>query len=154
MPFHFSLQEVLDYRRRIEEMRQAEANEMRRRVEHLENLIGQARAQRMEYRRGLTVVVEQGKGFAYQQLYLDYLRGLDELIRRSEGHLEQLREELERRRRRLTEAARDRQVLDELLKEERKQYAISERRAEMKVFDEISIRQFLLSERERSAQGA
>ena len=42
MPFRFSLQEVLDYRQRVEEMRQREMGEMQRQVDHVANLIAQA----------------------------------------------------------------------------------------------------------------
>ena len=153
MPFHFSLQEVLDYRARIEDVRRGETAEMRRQVEFVENLIAQARRRRAHYGQELN---EQllGGGFAHQQLYLDYFRGLDVLIRKSEAHLAQLREDLERRRARLAEASRERQVMDELKKDEKRQYLLEERRAEGKDYDEIAIRNFLLSSREKSADPA
>ena len=151
MPFRFSLQEVLDYRHRIEEIRQAELNDTLRRVEYVEGLVRQARARRSEYHEELQTLLRGGCSFARQRLYLDYLAGLDLLIRRTQGHLEELRRELDRRRLRLTDAMRDRQVLDELAREERRQYLLEEARAETKEYDEFAIRNFLLAERARTA---
>lgn len=151
MPYRFSLQEVLDYRRRIEEIRQAELNETLRRAEYVEGLILKARVRRSEYHDELQTLLRDGCSFARQSLYLDYLQGLDLLIRRTEGHLVELRRELDRRRERLTEAMRDRQVLDELGREERRQYLLEESRAETKEYDEFAIRNFLLAERAKNA---
>lgn len=154
MPFRFSLQEVLDYRIRIEEMRQAELNETLRRVEYIEGLIRQARVRRSEYQDELHTLLKEGCTFGRHRLYLDYLQGLDVLIQRTVGHLDELRRELARRRQRLTEAMREHQVLDELGREERRQYLREESRAEMKEYDEYAIRNFLLAERERNAARA
>ena len=90
-------------------------------------------------------------GVAYQELYLNYIRGLEHLIERSQKHLEGLRAELERRRVLLNYAARERQVLDELKKQEYRQFLIDERRAEQKQFDDIAIRHFLEASREKSS---
>ena len=154
MPFRFSLQEVLDYRRRIEEIRQAEMQETLRRAEYVEGLIRQARTRRIEYHEELQTLMRAGCPFGRQRLYLDYLMGLDLLIRRTEGHLEELRRELQRRRERLAEAMRDRQVLDELGHEERRVYLLEESRAETKEYDGFAIRNFLLAERARIAARA
>ncbi len=152
MPFRFSLQEVLDYRHRIEEVRQAEMEQMRRQVEEVRGLIQQARQQRANYRSELNEQVQQGKSFAHQQIYLNYLKAMDLLIERSEEHLLQLQRELERRRVRLVQASRDRQVMDELKKDERKQYLIDEQRLQTKEYDEIAVRNYLLSQREKNAR--
>ncbi|HNY26172.1 MAG TPA: flagellar export protein FliJ [Candidatus Sumerlaeota bacterium] len=152
MPFRFSLQEVLDYRHRIEEVRQAEMEQMRRQADEVRALIQQARQQRANYRAELNEQIQQGKGFAHQQIYLNYLKAMDLLIERSEEHLLQLQRELERRRLRLVQASRDRQVMDELKKDERKQYLIEERRLQTKDFDEIAVRNYLLSQREKNAR--
>ena len=151
MPFRFSLQEVLEYRRRIEEMRQREMHDMQRQVDYVQGLVTQARQRRVHYRNELNQKVQEGMIFAYQQLYINYIYGLERLIEKSEHHLEQLRRDLERRRKRLSEAARDRHVLDELRKEELRAYLLNEKRIETKAFDEIAIRNFVVSEREKTA---
>ena len=149
--FRFSLVEVLDYRKRIEEIRQREMSEVQRNVEYLEDLIERAKERRNEYRKELAEVAAQGVTFARQQLYLNYLRGVDVLVRRSEEHLAELRAELERRRQRLAHAARERMVLDELRKEELREYLTAERRAEDKEYGEIAIRSFRTTQREENA---
>ena len=69
----------------------------------------------------------------------------------SQEHLEELRQELQRRRERLTAAARERQVMEELRKTEWRAYQVVQRRAEAKEYDEIAIRKFLLDKREKIA---
>ncbi|MBN1866131.1 flagellar export protein FliJ [Candidatus Sumerlaeota bacterium] len=149
--FRFSLEDVLDYRRRIEEYRQREMNEVQRNIDYVEDLMAQARDQRDRCRRDLNAVAAGGGSFARQELYLNYLRGVDALIRRSEEHLDQLRIELERRRERLAQASRARRVLDELRRDELRSYLTAERRAEDKEYGEIAIRNFLAARREENA---
>ncbi len=151
MAFQFSLQEVLDYRQRLEESAQAEMQEVRQRVEYVEDLITQARGRRMATRSEMDRVMQQSRQPGHEQLYEDYLTGLDNLISQSQQHLEQLREELERRRHKLAEASKKRQVMSELKKGEYKQYQLEERREEIKAFDEIASRNFLLKSRENSS---
>jgi len=152
MPFRFSLQEVLDYRKRIEEMRQRELGETQRSVDRVENLIGQARALRARCRSELSARLEKGgQWFPYHEIYVNYLKALEGLIAKSETHLTDLRAELERRRLLLEYASRQRQVLDELRKQELKQFVVGERRAERKQFDEMAIRNYLVSSREKDA---
>ena len=62
--------------------------------------------------------------------------------------------EMERLREGLEKASRDREVLEELKKEEKRQYVVSERRAETKEYDELAVRNFLLSSREKNARSA
>ncbi len=154
MAFQFSLQEVLDYRARIEEIRQGEMREARSRVEYVGMVIEQAKARRLHYREEMNRKIHEGEDYAHRELYWNYLKGLDNLIRRSEGHLEELHREMERRRERLEKAAREREVLEELKKVEKRQYAVAEGREEAKEYNELAIRNFLLSNREKSARSA
>ena len=111
MPFRFSLEEVLDYRNRIEETRQRELNEIRRRIDYVEGLLREARERRIHYRQELNEVVSRGRSSGLQRIYLDYLRGLDDLIQRTEAHLEDLRRESDRRRGLLEAAIRERRIM-------------------------------------------
>lgn len=151
MPFVFSLEEVLDYRKRIEETRQREMHEARRRVDYVQDLLREARERRAEYRDELNRVVGEGKPFALHEVYINYIRGLDGLIVRSEKHLEELRRELEKRRRFLEYAVRQRRILDELKKEEWKQYRLTESRLESRQYDEIAVRNFVTAQQEKNA---
>lgn len=145
MPFQFSLQEVLKHRLHIEELRRRELHEIREQVEHVEHLLGEARGLRAAYHLELGERVRTGLAYASQQIYRAYMDALGRLIRKSEEHVANLQQEFERRRLKLVEAARAREVLDNLRKEELKRYRLEEERRERKVFDEIGIRQFLLS---------
>jgi flagellar export protein FliJ len=154
MPFRFSLEDVLDHRLRVEEVRQREMAEIQNRVEYIGSLIAQALERRAEYRGELNEVIASGKSLAYQELYLNYLFGLERLIRKTREYLEDLRRVLEIRRRRLNEAARERQVMEEIREAERRAYLLTERRAEGRRLDEIGLRNYLMAEREKSARGA
>ena len=151
MAFEFSLQEVLEHRERIEEIRQSEMAAAQREVDHVARLMAEARERRAHYRNELNDRIQAGVEYAYQQLYMDYLKGIDNLLRRSAEHLGDLRRNLEKRRGALTEAARDRQVLEELRKDEKKNHLLTERRAEGREYDEIAMRKFLQAQREESA---
>lgn len=144
MPFHFSLDEVLEHRVHIEELRRRELHEIQEQVENVEHLLGEARRLRTAYHMELGERVRGGLAYASQEIYRTYMNSLSGLIRKSEEHLANLQQEFERRRLRLVEAAQAREVLDNLRKEELKRYLLEEERRERKVFDEIGIRQFLL----------
>lgn len=152
MPFRFSLEEVLDYRNRIEETRQRELNEIRRRIDYVEGLLREARERRIHYRQELNEVVSRKRSSGLQRIYLDYLRGLDDLIQRTEAHLEDLRRESDRRRGLLEAAIRERRIMEELRKAELRQYLLEERRAEGRVYDEIAIRKFVTAQQEKNAR--
>lgn len=152
MPFRFSLEEVLDYRRRMEEIRQRELHEARSRMEYVQGLVDEAKARRFHYREELEQLVASRKPAAYRTLYMDYLRGVDALIAKSELHVQDLEKEVRRRLTFLEYAVRQRQVLDELKKEEYKLYLVEERRAETREFDEIAIRNFSVNQQEKNAQ--
>lgn len=152
MPFAFSLQEVLEYRIRVEEIRQREFAEAQRQVEYVQGLIDRARQTRLDYQTELNEMAIKGTEYAWQELHANYIKGLGNLIAKSEDHLAQLRREMERRRSFLMQAVKDRQVMDELKKQEYRQYLIDEKRLEMKVFDEIAVRNFLMSSREKNAE--
>jgi flagellar FliJ protein len=152
MPFRFSLEEVLEYRNRIEETRQRELNEIRRRIDYVEGLIGEARERRIHYRQELNEVVSRKRSSGLQRIYLDYLRGLDDLIQRTEAHLEDLRRECDRRRGLLEAAIRERRIMEELRKAELRQYLLEERRAEGRVYDEIAIRKFVTAQQAKNAR--
>lgn len=152
MPFAFSLEEVLEYRLTVEDTRRREMAEVLRQVEYVEGLIEQARARHREQREEMTRMARKGTRPIEQRLYLNYLQGLDNLIAKSEDHLEELRKELERRRDLLRYAVNQRRVMDELKDEERQEYLREEARAEVREFDEIAVRNFLTAEREKSAR--
>lgn len=142
MAFHFSLQEVLEYRQRMEDERRREMEEARAQVEHVEDLLSQASERRGHYRDELSRISQAGKSFAHQQLYLDYLRGIDGLIEKTQDHLAKLRKELERRREYLAYAVRQREIMNELKKKEYAAYLQEERRAETKMYDAIALRNY------------
>lgn len=152
MAFKFSLIEVLDYRKRIEEVRQGEMLEVRMRADHVEELLEQAGKKQLDYRAEASDLAMGGVDFARQQLYWNYLKGLDNLIERTKVHLKELHTELEKRRLRLADAARASQILEELEKTEKREFQMYERRAEAKEYDDIALRNYVHTKREKIAR--
>jgi flagellar export protein FliJ len=118
----------------------------------VEGLLGEARERRIHYRQELNEVVSRKRSSGLQRIYLDYLRGLDDLIQRTEAHLEDLRRECDRRRGLLEAAIRERRIMEELRKAELRQYLLEERRAEGRVYDEIAIRKFVTAQQAKNAR--
>src|SRR5690242_16630543 len=121
MPFNFSLQEVLEYRLRLEEIKQREFAEAQRQVDYVQGLIDRARQTRLDYEIELNEMAIKGTLYAWQELHMNYIKGLGNLIVKSEEHLAQLKREMERRRAVLMQAVKDHQVMEELKKQEHKQ---------------------------------
>ncbi|MFP4379659.1 MAG: flagellar export protein FliJ [Candidatus Sumerlaeia bacterium] len=142
MPFKFSLEAVLDYRKRMEESRQRDFMQIQSEVDRIQSLLDQGRENYRQYQRDLNRIAAEGKGYAHQKIYMDYLQGLERLMEKTQLHLDRLRAEAERRRELLEYALRQRRIMDELKKEEYKEYQLEERRAETREFDEIAIRKF------------
>lgn len=152
MPFRFSLQEVLDYRSRILEQRQRETAAVRGEIDRIEGLMAQAREMRDRQREDMNRrALREGLGLAWREIYVNYIEGIDALIERSRKHVEDLERVLEERRRMLAEASKEVRVMEELRDEELEQYLLEERRAEMKEYDEIAIRNFLTGAGEKTS---
>jgi flagellar export protein FliJ len=123
-------------------------------VNRVENLLAQAEENRRSNRRDLDRVMLETGGGGRQQIYMDYLRGLDRLMERTREHLETLKKEMERRRVLLEYAVRQRRIMEELRKDERRVHELEERRAETKEYDAMGIRNYLAAERAKfSAEG-
>ena len=79
MPFRFSLQELLDYRRRREEVRQREMSEAQNQLDHVSGLLSQAREHRHHYAGELNQVAARGLGFAPNRGTLVLIDGRPEI---------------------------------------------------------------------------
>jgi flagellar FliJ protein len=143
MPFRFSLQAVLDHRRSVEEQRQREFGEA---LTRLEAARGQRhRIEREIHRRHVQVREGQRGGLDYAlreliERWIDLQRQEAVEVDASIGRLD---EEARRRRARLLEAVKARMVLERLRDRELRAFRQEEARAELKVFDEIAVRDYL-----------
>ena len=151
MPFRFTLQDVLEYRMRLEEMRQREFAEINRQVEHMRDLISQARALQRNYRADMVRQAAESRDISFRPVFENYIAALERLVARSLEHLAQLEQELEKARLRLLKASSERQAMEDLRKDEERRYKEQEARAERKIFDEIAIRNYLHPVQEKNA---
>lgn len=146
--FRFSLQPVLDQRIAQEELRQREHQEIQAVMDRLRQ--EQEAIEADIERQGESIREQLGRGMTFQirGLYESWIDFQKQEVRRVGREMDALRDELEKRRLRLVEAARARTLIEKLRDKEEKAWRIEQDRLERIAFDELGSRQF--SERRRS----
>lgn len=155
MGFEFTLQAVLDHRLTLEEQAQRHYSEAQARVEA-------AQAEKKEIEADIRARFEQirehqrrGAGLAWRQLIEQWIDNQRLAIHQLENRIEDLKKEVEKRRQALIKAMQAREVLEQLREQEFEVYRYEEARMEMKLFDEIAVRNYLEERnREKDADSA
>ncbi|MBN1517311.1 flagellar export protein FliJ [Candidatus Sumerlaeota bacterium] len=149
--FHFSLEEVLEYRLTLQDERQREYTAAQSRLNDAEQFREALRHARVDAAMDLSLCAEHGippHEYLLRQRHLD---GLALQIRDQDERVVQLRRIAEIRRQHLVEALREVETLEALKKEELKAYEYDERRQEMKEMNDFAVFQFSRREREKNA---
>ncbi len=153
MAFQFSLQEVQDYRDQIVQQHQRAVAQVQNEIERIENLLVQVEKMRVQYRKEMdTKMNDSDFTAAHRDVYIQYIRGIEDLSQRSRAHLKDLELLLAHRRKILTQAAQELQVMDELKKVEHRKFIQVENRLEAKLYDEIAIRKYLTQSEEKFSE--
>ena len=150
--FRFSLQPVLDQRIAQEELRQREHQEIQAVMDRLRQ--EQRSIEEDIEQQGASIREQLGRGMTYQirNLYESWIDYQKQEVRRLGREMDNLRDELEKRRLRLVEAARGRTLIEKLREKEAKAWRVEQDRLERIAFDELGSRRF--SERRRSEKNA
>ena len=139
-PFHFRLEQVLAYRKRLEEeAMQALAEAVMRRdalLERIEAIKKDQAAQRE--RLASPAGMEAGERWVLQS----YMDGLKLDLKRAVERLALAEEEVDRCRVELVEKAQERSLLDTLKEKQAAKHAMLERQKEQREFDEIATLRF------------
>lgn len=140
--FRFSLESVLDQRRTMEEARQRALAEGRTVVSRLE-------AERLTLSEKVSLnlfavqeAIRRGESPAQRELYDNWIEWARDRIARIDRELERARQEVERRRLALVEAAKARMMMDKLREKELEAYRKEEELQERNFFDELASREF------------
>ncbi len=138
--FRFSLERVLEYRKRLEDEAVQALAEARHRVEELGRRIERCREEVMENRTAL-LTPEAADG-PMRLLIGDYLEALRLDERRLREEQAAWEEEVDRRRAAAVEAARNRRLLEKLKEKQAARHARQERLNEQRVYDETATLRF------------
>lgn len=149
--FQFSLEPVLDIRRREEEVEQQRLAKAQRDLDRVTRYIEWLRARQADAARARAEMMARQYNPRAMSLYEDFDRDSRERIEAAAELADRAREEVERRRRDLLEATKRRQTMDELKKAEHEAYLEEERLAERKQNDEVAIFGYVRQRAEKSA---
>ena len=156
--FRFSLQQVLEYRQELQRNCERELFIARERLE-------QARREQEALETERRIVAEKQAALAAggqtlgvaafspgnYMIHQEYLDELSVMIERKALEIEQLRAAAEEKRAALIEAMRDVEIMEELKKEELKEYEYAERKTEEKALSDLAIFNFNQRRREKIA---
>lgn len=137
--FTFTLEEVLQHRKRIQEEMQKKFTDaktnMHKLMNDLEELEQEKKNQMIEWGKE----IRKGFNFNLQEIYLVYIEQLEEKIELKNKELEQAKQLFIEAQNKLMIALKDHEVLEELKKKELQKYNESVKREELKILSEIAI---------------
>jgi flagellar FliJ protein len=155
MPFRFSLQPVLEHRKRIEESRQRECGEALSRLElarsEMKRLKEEIRRRHDQIRSDQRTPQSGAAAFARRALIENWICVQRGEIGATEAIIVHREQEWRQSRDRLIGALKDRKVIEKLRDRESRDYRRNEARSEMKTFDEIAVRDFANERRREKA---
>lgn len=151
MAFKFTLQDVLEHRHTVEGVRLREFAEVNEGVARLRVQRARLEGQIEQARVSIHEDLARGTDRATLQFHENTIgwghAGIEDVDRR----IEEQREEVERRRQALAEAARDRLVLEKLRDREQAGHRKALERAEQQAYDEFALREFYHQRRKEKA---
>lgn len=134
-PFHFHLQRVLEYRTHLEEQAKMVMARAQRayqeQVEAVERVRGSLEAH-------LATQAESQTSSGAMYLWRSYKRRLEEDLRAAELHMLELAQEVNRRRRELVAASKERKIMEKYKENLEKRHVQEEQHKEQAEFDEAA----------------
>ncbi len=137
--FHFSLEPVLDVKKRYEESAQRELAHAKDALAAIEQNLDLLYLQLRNSAQARLFELERAYDAARLQLYADYARDLGERIDAMETKRVEAQAIVDEKRKFLLEKAREKQVMEELKKTEAEEYRLHEQADERKRYDDIAI---------------
>ena len=153
MGFKFTLQAVREHRQTVEEKLQREYSEA---LGQLEAIRQQQRDVETDISRCIAEVRRKqacGLNFAEWGIYEHWIDEQHEQVERLLGKAEQMAKEVEVRRLKLVKAVQDRTIMDKLRSSELKAYRKEEGRVELRLFDEIAVRDYVRAQHQEKDAG-
>jgi flagellar export protein FliJ len=150
--FHFSLQQVLDYRSEIQGDCEREFYRAQQELNQALEVHVRLVNERMKVARQMADKLAEGASLDFYLLCQTYLNDLKERIERKQVEVSRLEEIAEQRRQVLVEAMREVETMEQLRKQELEEYAYQERKDEEKAMNDVAIFSFNRGRRERISE--
>jgi len=148
MKFVFSLQAVLDHRRTIEEKLQREYGEALSRLEAVSRRRRQVEHDILRCTDEIRHRSQVGLPFAEREIYERWIDACREQIEALMKEEERHAALVETCRQRLLKAVQDLTIMEKLCERERAAFRLEEARAELKFFDAIAVRDYVITRRQ------
>jgi flagellar FliJ protein len=140
--YRFSLQVVLDYRKRIEEGLQIELSQIQRELEKEKQLLLAYRREKNYYEEELVKREEKEINVNEALLYRDYLRGMRIRIKEQRDIVTKAKGDLDIKQNELLNATKKRKVLEKVKEKEWKRFKENIERRERILVDEVGMRKY------------
>ena len=147
--FRFNLEQVLNFRRQVEESKEFGLAQARRVMQQEEDRLSFFEDRRDHYQRELVERQKEGVSPREVVIYNAYTAFLKEKIELQIEAVESARKQVEERKEELLAARKDRKILDRLRSRKYEVFLAEMRREEMKHLDEVAVTRFQARTRER-----
>ncbi|OPZ16052.1 MAG: flagellar biosynthesis chaperone [candidate division BRC1 bacterium ADurb.BinA364] len=144
--FVFSLEPVLEHRRNLEEEAQKTLAFVQIRLAECQGAKERLRQSRRDTSAEMYLRLQGGMADRERVIYSNYLLALDRDLAKLAELESRIKRELDLARRRLIEAMRRREIIEEVKKAEYRDFLKAEQMEEAKLYDELALRAFRLSQ--------
>lgn len=150
-PYRFRLENILNYRERIEDLKKAELVEFQKRlegeIERLDSLVASRKKQIDE------LLAKDEFDAGELELYRSYILRTKEKLIEHQKIVENCRKLSEEKRNEVIEAAKGRKLLDAMRQKGQKEHIRNENKKEQKLFDELVANRFGKDEKKKVSFG-
>lgn len=141
--FRFSLQALLELRKRSEDRLKMELSGRMRKLQEESSILKGHIDARKERNRELGSLLAKGVERGKIDIYRNFIRGTDEKIKQTEQRISLCKDEMERTRKSLVEASKKRKGLEKMKEKRWKDYLTGVEKMERKLLDEIAARKYV-----------
>ena len=140
--FQFSLQSLLDHRIRLEEARQKEFSDRKKKYLREEERLARLVWDRSRCSKEFSQKQAEGVLVTESLLYTAYLARLADEIRIQQKAVEQAAAKMEKKRQELVQALKDRKTIEKLKEKKYRDYLRAAKKLEEKLMDEVAVTRF------------
>jgi len=148
MKFTFSLQAVLDHRLTVEDKLRREYGEALSRLQAVSRRRRQVQNDAVRCVNEIRQRMRAGQPFAEREIYERWIEACREQIEALMKEEEHLAAIVEQHRQRLLKAVQDRTIMEKLCERERAAFLLEEARGELKFFDAVAVRDYVITRRQ------
>lgn len=140
--FKFSLQEVLLYKKRIEEEKQRGFARSKAELYAIVHQLDNLKREKSKQMNNLSLILQEGPNIYMQEIYENYIQDLNERIAQKKNEMRRANEAFIKAQQELLKAMKDFETIKELEKKELQEYNNKQKKEETKIFGEIAINSY------------